>query len=93
MQLTMCSNGVAERWVSSCRREILDHVIVLNEKHLQRLVREYVDYHNDDRCHYSLDKDTPTGRLLQPRSSSTATVQSAPRLGGLHHRYEWDEAA
>ena len=51
---------MAERWVDSCRREILDHVIALNEQYLRRLVRDYVSYHHQDRIH-SLEKDTPSG--------------------------------
>jgi len=57
-------NGVAERWVGSCRRDVLDHVIVLNERHLQRLMTEYVRYYHQDRTHLELGKDTPrVGRL------------------------------
>jgi putative transposase len=93
MQLTMCSNGVAERWAGNCRRELLNHVIVLNEKHLRRLILEYADYHNNDRCHYSLNKDVPATRLSQPRPSPDSKVKSIPILGGLHHRYEWSDAA
>ena len=52
-------NGTAERWVGSCRREILDHVIALDERHLLRLMRDYVSYHHQDRIHDSLSKDTP----------------------------------
>ncbi len=52
-------NGVSERWVGSCRREILDHVIPLNEEHFRRLIRDYVNYHHEDRIHDSLEKDTP----------------------------------
>ncbi len=52
-------NGIAERWVGSCRREILDHIIALNEQHLRRLIRDYVNYYHQDRIHDSLDKDTP----------------------------------
>ncbi len=51
-------NGIAERWVGSARRELLDHVIVLNEKHFQRLLREYVEYYNADRVHTQL-RDSP----------------------------------
>jgi transposase InsO family protein len=47
-------NGIAERWVGSCRREILDHVIALNEPHLRRLIRDYVNYYHEDRIHDSL---------------------------------------
>jgi putative transposase len=57
-------NGVAERWVGSCRREILDHVIALNERHLLRLLRDYVQYYHEDRVHDSLGK-----RYAKPASS------------------------
>src|SRR5918995_2225826 len=80
-------NGIAERWVGSCRREILDHVIALNEPHLRRLIRDYVNYHHEDRIHDSLAKDTPNHRPVEHRPSATGTVISSPRLGGLHHRY------
>ena len=86
-------NGTAERWIGSCRRELLDHVIALSETHLRRLIREYVNYHHENRIHDSLQKDTPNSRSVQLRPSSTATVISAPRMGGLHHRYSWQEAA
>jgi putative transposase len=45
--------------VGSCRREILDHVIPLNEQHLRRLLRDYVNYYHEDRVHDTLEKDTP----------------------------------
>jgi putative transposase len=86
-------NGTAERWVVSCRREILDYVIALNEQHLRRLIRDYVNYHHDDRVHDSLDKDTPNRRPVETRPSPTATVISGARLGGIHHRYSWRKAA
>ena len=86
-------NGLAERWVGSCRREILDYVIALNEQHLRRLIRDYVNYHHDDRIHDSLEKDTPNHRLVGHMPSENAIVVSLPRLGGLHHRYAWRTAA
>ncbi len=86
-------NGVAERWVGSCRRELLDHVIVLNESHLRRLVREYTLYYHEDRVHDALTKDTPSGRVLERSQSETARVVGVPRVGGLHHRYQWQTAA
>ena len=86
-------NGIAERWVGSCRREILDHVIALNEPHLRRLMRDYVNYHHEDRIHDGLSKDTPNRRPIEPKPSSKATVISLARLGGLHHRYSWEKAA
>ena len=86
-------NGIAERWVGSCRREILDHIIALNEPHLRRLMRDYVNYHHNDRIHDSLAKDTPNRRPVESKASPAATVVSSARLGGLHHRYSWCAAA
>ena len=86
-------NGVAERWIGSCRRALLDRVIVLHEGHLRRLLREYVDYYSRDRCHLGLEKDAPDLRSQEPRPSRQARVVSLPRVGRLHHRYAWREAA
>jgi transposase InsO family protein len=86
-------NGVAERWVGSCRRELLDHVIVLNESHLRRLVRDYLAYYHDDRIHDALKKETPGLRIVEQRPRGTAKVVSTARVGGLHHRYYWQAAA
>lgn len=84
-------NGVAERWIGSVRRELFDHVIVLNEAHLRRLLREYVDYYNRDRTHLTLEKDCPEVRAVSERGEGT--LVAFPRVGGLHHRYEWRRAA
>ena len=78
-------NGAAERWVGSCRRDFLNHVIVLNEHHLKRLMSEYIRYYHEDRTHLGLGKDTPAGRPIL--AAPGRTVQSFPRVGGLHHRY------
>ncbi len=78
-------NGAAERWIESCRKDLLDHVIVLNERHLKRLLSEYVRYYHEDRTHLGLSKDTPGGRI---RSLPRGRVVARARLGGLHHRYE-----
>ncbi|HET6176790.1 MAG TPA: integrase core domain-containing protein, partial [Candidatus Sulfotelmatobacter sp.] len=78
-------NGVAERWVGSCRCELLDHIIALNERHLRRLLSEFVSYYHDDRTHLGLGKETPGRRI---RSAATGRVIAYPRLGGLHHRYD-----
>jgi len=86
-------NGVCERWVLSARIEMLDHVVVLNEAHLHRLLSNYVHYYHEDRCHLSLGKDTPNRRPVTPRPSRSARVVSLPRVGGIHHRYEWRDAA
>jgi len=86
-------NGVAERWVGSARREMLDHVIPLNERHLRRLCLEYLAYYHDDRTHIGLDKTTPSRRPIELPPTDTSRIQSRPRIGGLHHRYYWTEAA
>jgi len=85
-------NGVAERWIGTCRREVLDHMIVLNERHLHRRLREYVAYYNAERVHTRL-RDAPLRRPLETRPSLSAKVVGLPRVGGLHHRYVWHEAA
>jgi hypothetical protein len=74
---------VAERWVGSCRRDLLDHIIALNECYLKRLLADYVRYYHEDRTHMGLQKQTPGGRVR--------SAVSRVRLGGLHHRY--DQAA
>src|SRR4051794_24598331 len=80
-------NGVAERWVCTCRRDLLDHVIVLNRRHLKRLMNEFVLYYLEDRTHLALEKGTPAGREAREPPSVGHEVTSMPRLGGLHHRY------
>jgi putative transposase len=78
-------NGVAELWVESCRRDLLDHVIAVNERHLKRLLADYVRYYHEDRTHLGLKKETPAGRI---RSVDRGVVVSQARVGGLHHRYD-----
>src|ERR1700674_5243886 len=78
-------NGIAERWVQSCRRDLLNHVIALDEAHLRRLLSDYVRYYHEDRTHLGLKKETPTGRI---RSLASGRITARARLGGLHHRYD-----
>ena len=78
-------NGVAERWVGSCRRDLLDHIIAVNERHLRRLLSAYVCYYHEDRTHLGLEKGTPGRRTAFVTSGR---VLSHERLGGLHHRYD-----
>jgi transposase InsO family protein len=85
-------NGIAERSVGSVRRELLDHVVVLGEEHLRRLLREYVDSYDAERVHTSIG-DAPEGREPETRPSPGAKVLALPRVGGLHHRYTWRDAA
>jgi hypothetical protein len=76
-------NGFAERLIGSIRRECVDHFIVLGEAHLRRILRAYAGYYNDIRTHWSLDKDAPVSRPIQPIGS----IKSHSILGGLHHHY------
>jgi putative transposase len=78
-------DGVAERWVQSCRRDMLDHVIALNEAHLRRLLSDYVRYYHEGRIHLGLRKETPAGRI---RWLFSGRITAHERLGGLHHRYD-----
>jgi putative transposase len=73
--------------VGSCRRDLLDYVIILNERHLKRLMSSYLLYYHEDRTHLGLAKDAPTARPTEIRSARENKIQSLPRLGGLHHRY------
>jgi transposase InsO family protein len=82
-----------ERLIGSIRRECLDHVMVLNESHLKRILSSYFDYYHHDRTHYSLEKDTPCERQVQFEPTKGGKVIELPRVGGLHHRYEWKKAA
>jgi len=83
-------NGFCERVIGSIRRECLDHGIVLNEKHLRRILKEYLAYYHQSRTHLGLKKDTPVPRDVQ--TQEIGSVTRAPVLGGLHHRY-YREAA
>jgi transposase InsO family protein len=76
-------NGFAERLIGSIRRECLDHIIVLGEAHLRRILRSYADYYNHVRTHRSLDKDAPAFRPVQ----RVGAIRSCALLGGLHHHY------
>jgi transposase InsO family protein len=76
-------NGFAERLIGSIRRECVDHIVVLSEAHLRRILQTYAHYYNDIRTHRSLNKDTPVSRPVQ----RTGNIKSHALLGGLHHHY------
>ena len=78
-------NPFVERMIGSIRRECLDHVIVLDEQHLRRILREYVDYYHSCRTHLSLEKDAPEPRRVE--SPAMGKVRAIPKVGGLHHHY------
>ena len=73
-----------ERVVGSIRRECLDHVIVLDEEGLRRVLAAYIRYYHKSRLHLSLEKDSPDPRSVQ----SVGKIVAIPEVGGLHHRYE-----
>jgi transposase InsO family protein len=79
-------NPYSERLNGSIRRECLDHIIVLSEAHLNRILKSYVEYYNQSRTHLSLEMDSPITRPVQ--TSDQGEVMSVPQVGGLHHRYE-----
>ena len=72
---------------------MLDHVIILNAAHLHRLIRNYISYYHEDRIHDSLEKDSPVARAVSNKPDFSANLISSPRVGGLHHRYDWQQAA
>jgi transposase InsO family protein len=76
-------NGFAERLIGSIRRECVDHIVVLGETHLRRVLKSYARYYNEMRTHRSLDKDAPLSRPVQ----RTGSIMSHALLGGLHHHY------
>jgi transposase InsO family protein len=76
-------NGFAERLIGSIRRECLDHVVVLGEAHLRRILKSYADYYNSVRTHRSLHKDAPISRPIY----QTGFIRSHQILSGLHHHY------
>jgi putative transposase len=74
------------------RRDLLDHVIVFDERHLRRLLREYVAFYNAERVHTVL-RDAPNGQPIERPPFSSSRLVSHSRLGGLHHHYGWQNAA
>ena len=79
-------NAYAERVIGSIRRERLDHVIVVNETGLSRLLTRYLTYYHQSRTHLSLDKDLPEPRPIA--APTYGPVVASPQVGGLHHRYD-----
>ena len=79
-------NLYVERVIGSIRRDALDHVIVLGERHLRRVLQSYIDYYHHCRTHRSLDMDAPEPRPVQP--PGIGLIRKLPEVGGLHHHYE-----
>ena len=78
-------NPYVERVIGSIRRESLDHVIIFDERHARRVLREYVDYYHRSRTHLGLEKDCPEPREVE--LPEIGPISASPVLGGLHHRY------
>ncbi len=74
-----------ERLIGSIRRECLDHVIVLNERHLRRILSSYLEYYHGSCTHLSLDRNSPIKREVEP--PERGRVMAIPKVGGLHHRF------
>jgi putative transposase len=79
-------NAYVERLIGSIRRECLDHVIIIEEAGLRRILKEYFQYYERSRTHLSLGKDTPLNRPVEP--PEFGGIVEIPQVGGLHHRYE-----
>jgi hypothetical protein len=79
-------HGDAERVIGSIRRECLDHVIVVDENGLRRVLTAYLAYYHDSRTHLALDKDSPHPRSVS--SPAVGPIAAIPHVGGLHHRYD-----
>ena len=77
-------NPYAERVIGSIRRECLDHIIVLSEDHLHRILTDYFDYYHNARAHLSLERNSPVPRTVE---APVGKVVSKAYLGGLHHLY------
>ena len=83
------ANAIAERWVRSVRTECLDHVFIFNERHLQKVLAEYVGYFNDWRPHRSIGQRAPCALArASHRSAQARKIIAIPVLGGLHHVYQ-----
>ena len=85
-------NPYCERLIGSIKRDCLDHVIVFGERHLKRILSQYFEYYHNDRTHLGLEKETPLERPVRMKPENGKIIEF-PRLGGLHHRYEWRDAA
>ncbi|MGV9384930.1 integrase core domain-containing protein [Nonomuraea sp. NPDC003707] len=84
-------NAVMERWVQSCRRELLDRCLLWNERHLQYALREYEQFYNRHRAHRALDQAAPQRAVPDPITDPARIVdlniRRRDRLGGVFHEY------
>ena len=85
------ANAIAERLVGTLRRECLDHFIIINERHLRRILKEYAAHYNRGRPHRSLDLVPPSG-IAPVAAPGSGRVTARPVLGGLLYEYQWEAA-
>src|SRR5262245_53833337 len=83
---SLWQRAFVERLIGSIRRECLDHMIVLDQSHLRRILRSYFSYYHESRTHLSLKRNSPIPREVEP--PGRGRVISVPQVGGLHHRYQ-----
>ncbi|XUX07633.1 transposase [Sporosarcina sp. UB5] len=82
-------NPYAERVIGTIKRELLDHVILLNERHLLSLLRDYINYYNTERPHRGINGKTPTPSPIQfPTTAGRTKLDATPILNGLYHTYK-----
>jgi transposase InsO family protein len=82
------ANAIAERFVGSIRRELLDRILIINQRHAAVVLREYQHHYNSHRPHRTLRQAAPLRPLPQPTTSEANTVRRHDRLGGLLHEYQ-----
>jgi putative transposase len=85
--LTTRANAIAERWIGTVRRELLDRMLILNRRHLEAVLGEYVAHFNDHRPHRALHQAAPLKPLPPPASPPQPHPRRRDRLGGLIHEY------
>ena len=81
------ANAICERLVGSVRRECLDHILILGERQLNRVIEAYVNYFNRTRPHQGIGQNVPCGPPLWSGESASGKIISVPVLNGLHHEY------
>jgi putative transposase len=88
MRETPKQNAICERFLGRVRRECLDHLLILGERHLRHILREYVTYFNEARPHQGIGQQVPQGMVAQRMASGVRQpIQARPILAGLHHIY------
>jgi len=81
------ANAIAERWISSARRECLDRMLITGERHLRLVLAEYVDRYDTHRPHRALQQSPPAGRPYPPAPGTNVRVLRRDRIGGLIREY------